>query len=471
MRPALYFLSNRGVSVYNYGQESQKMIACGHENTPFGEPLCTHVRNCRTPWIKSVKWLTGDSLKMEIVCVACADDRENGQPVGVERVCEECYQYLNDEVVDLVGCRGKPGIPTRPEVFNSTLQNSALPKQIGTVVDIAPITQEERSVWLLLTERGGIIRWDAETGDRVHLGSIEVPAEPEHKPFYGHALKRRLHASGDGNFVAVVNDYGRYGRVMDLRSGKVTLALDGGQYHPETVPFSFAFAEVSGRTVAIHRTDWNRLDVSDPSTGELLTDRGSTSFYQGQECPEHYLDYFHGALYVSPCGTRIADDGWVWHPVGIPRVWSLNRWLSDNVWESEDGPSRIDLCARSYYWGQAVTWIDERFIAVGGIGEDDELMIDGVRIFDLTLSTDVHDDPDIGPYRAHELKTFPGPSGVFFSDGMRLFSSDETGLSRWDLGDGARTGQIPNFRPTHHHRLANELVQLTDDAIVRWKIS
>jgi hypothetical protein len=54
---------------------------------------------------------------------------------------------------------------------------------------------------------------------------------------------------------------------------------------------------------------------------------------------------------------------------------------------------------------------------------------------------------------------------------MRLFSSDGTGLSRWDLGEGAHTGQIQDFRPTHHHRGANELIQLINDAIVRWKIS
>jgi hypothetical protein len=323
---------------------------------------------------------------------------------------------------------------------------------------------------LMLTVSGTIIRWDADTGEWDQLGSVDVPAEPDFKPpWYGNVLKRRLHASGDGNFAAVVNDYGRYGQVMDLRSGKVTLTLDGGQYYPETVPFSFAFAEARGRVVAVHRTDWNRLDVSDASTGELLTDRPTRR--QGQERPEHYLDYFHGALYLSPRGTYIADDGWFWHPLGIPRVWSLDCWLSENVWESEDGPTKIKLCARNYYWGHGVSWIDERYIAIEGIGDDDALMIDGVRIFDLTLSSDVHHFPDLDTSRAHEFKAFPGPAGVFFSDGMRLFSSDSTGLSRWDIGDGARTGLILNFWPTRHHRGANELIQLIDDTIVRWEIS
>jgi hypothetical protein len=447
------------------------MPACGHEKAPFGEPLCIHIRSCRTPWIKSVNWLIGDGLKMEIVCVPCADGRESGQPVDVEPVCEECYQRLIDEIVEPVACRGKPGILIRPEIFDSTLKDIALPKQIGTIIDIAPLNREKRSVWLLLTESGAIIRWDADAGEWVRRWSVDVTAEPDHKPWMGYELRRRLHASDDGNFVAVVNDYGRYGQVMDMRSGEITVALKGGEYHQETVPFSFAFAEWKGRAFAIHRTAWNRLDISDPSTGELLTDRSPTVWRRGQERPEHYLDYFHGALYVSPRGAYIADDGWVWSPSGIPRVWSLDRWLSDNIWESEDGPTTINLCQRAYYWGGAITWIDERFIAIGGIGADDELMIDGARIFDLALSTNAPHSPETSPWRAYELKAFPGPAGVFFSDGARLFSSDANGLSRWDLVDGAQTGQIPNFRPTRSHRGANELIQLIDGAVVRWKFS
>jgi hypothetical protein len=62
---------------------------------------------------------------------------------------------------------------------------------------------------------------------------------------------------------------------------------DGGNYYAETVPFSFAFAVVRGREVAIHRTAWNRLDVSDPSTGKLLTARNPTNYQRGEERPVH----------------------------------------------------------------------------------------------------------------------------------------------------------------------------------------
>lgn len=309
-------------------------------------------------------------------------------------------------------------------------------------------------------------------GDWARVARTSVRLEPHHKPWNRRVLKRRLHSSKRGEFAAVVNDYGRYGQVIDLRFGKVTIALDGGEYHPETVPLSFAFAEKpTGGVVAIHRTAWNRLDVSDAITGELLTQRTPTSYRSGEERPEHYLDYFHGALYLNPNGTRILDDGWVWHPVGIPTVWSLDRWISDNVWESEDGPTRKRLCARDYYWNSAVSWLDESRVAIGGIGDDDIEMIAGARIFDVSSPGSPSGRLRADVQGAHEVTAFPGPAGVFFSDGTWLFSSDETGLARWDPKDGSQTGRLEGFHPTHHHRSAGELAQLIDGILVRWSLT
>ena len=47
--------------------------------------------------------------------------------------------------------------------------------------------------------------------------------------------------------------------------------------------------------------------------------------------------YFHGRLAVSPGNTRIAESGWVWGPVGVLASWDLKAWVTDNLWESEDG--------------------------------------------------------------------------------------------------------------------------------------
>jgi hypothetical protein len=38
------------------------------------------------------------------------------------------------------------------------------------------------------------------------------------------------------------------------------------------VPFSVAFALDGERTLVVHRTDWNRLDISDAATGARLTE-------------------------------------------------------------------------------------------------------------------------------------------------------------------------------------------------------
>jgi hypothetical protein len=398
------------------------------------------------------------------------DERQAGQPINTAVVCQECFKYATTDVGDLEGIRGKPEIRIRSEFIHPQLRSTSLPKEAGKIIDVSPLNTQDRSIWMLLADDGAISQFDADTGAWQRLACASLASEPDHKPWCGHVLKRRLHAAPGGDFAAVVNDYGRYGQLIDLGTGRVIQHLDGGAYHTETVPFAFAFAQVNGRLVAIHRTDWNRLDMSDPFTGLLLTARNPTNYRRGEERPVHYLDYFHGALHVSPNGIRIADDGWVWNPVGMPTTWDLEPWVSGNVWEAEDGPTRKPICARDYYWDHALTWLDDHRIAVGGIGDDDREMIDGARVFDISSSGS-------GGLRwrtdwpwPRELTAFPGPAGLFFSDGRALFSSDQSGLSRWDINDGCRTGYVPGFEPTYHHRGAHELVQVVDDALVRWAI-
>jgi hypothetical protein len=350
------------------------------------------------------------------------------------------------------------------------LLRTAIPSEYGKALDIAPLDDEKKSIWLVLASDGGLFRLDADSGESDLLARVEIPSEIATDSFNGHALRPHLHAAPNGQFAAVVNDYGRYGRVIDLRSGEVTMQLDGGKYHCETVPFSFAFACRDGRVVAIHRTDWNRLDISDPSDGRLLTPRGPTSYREGEEQPQHYLDYFHGALYLSPNGSYILDDGWEWHPVGVPVIWSIDRWLSENAWESEDGASRRDLCARDYYWDHGVAWLSDGLVVLSGIGDDDLEMTAGARVFDTTSLGGPSPQSRSGWEFAREVTAFPGPEGQFFSDGRWLYSTTEAGLFRWDPSTGSQTGFVECFQPTHHHRGAGELAQLLDSALLRWSI-
>jgi len=88
--------------------------------------MCVHLRTCREPWIKYVKWYIGAGFDTELLCVPCAERREQDLPAEVASVCEECFEYATTEVCDLVRAGGQPEIRIRPEPFNNTLNESAL---------------------------------------------------------------------------------------------------------------------------------------------------------------------------------------------------------------------------------------------------------------------------------------------------------------------------------------------------------
>ncbi len=344
------------------------------------------------------------------------------------------------------------------------LRTTLLPSRIDQVVDLAPIDRTHD--WLVLDDGGGLTRVNLESGVANRLATTAAPAEPGRDPWAGRELRRHLHVSQGGRFAAVVNDYGRYGEVLDLRTGVATMGLDNQGDCEETVPFSFAFAEHLGRTVAVHRTDWNRLDVSDAATGDLLTDRPSISATHGKAHPPHYLDYFHGALYLGPSGKHLLDDGWVWHPVGIPAVWRLDEWLTANLWESEDGPTRLNVCGRTSYWDRPMTWLDEARVVITGIGDDAGNMRPGVRIFDVGHAVR---DGLWGMQTAIELIRFEGPSGRLFADGNQIYSAGPAGLSIWDPETGALVGTVPGFQPAWFHPRTREFVQLDQRVLRRWR--
>jgi hypothetical protein len=222
------------------------------------------------------------------------------------------------------------------------------------------------------------------------------------------------------------------------------MRLDRGTYHVEHSNFPVAFAQIDGRLLLVHGTDWNRLDVSDPRTGGLLTDRSPTSYRRDEERPEHYLDYFHGGLAASPDGEWIVDNGWVWHPVGIVSSWSLRRWLEGNPWESEDGPSKRGLCTRNYFWDGPLCWIDNRTLAVWGYGNDEENLLPAAVLFDVESG--------------RQVRWFAGPVGSFVFDRYLFSSSRDAGTSVWDVATGERLLHDPTFSQTAYHPGARQFV-------------
>jgi hypothetical protein len=344
-----------------------------------------------------------------------------------------------------------------------------------TQADICDVCTVEADHWhlLVLTTNGDIHGVNVDARTSVLLCSLALPVIEIQgaNPAFG-LPTYRLHASAEGHFAAMVVDQGRYGTVVDLRTGAVTMNLDGGDYHEDTVPFSACFLPFQERQVLVHRTAWNRLDVTDPATGASLSERHIAP-YEGDQRPAHYLGYFHGQLLPNPSGSHVFDDGWVWHPISIPRVWSVTDWLTVNPWESEDGASLVDLMMRDD-WTRPACWINEHQMALWGLAswDDNECQEvgqgEGVRIFDVR-------------------KREPSASAVWpmnvdreevrhlFSDGERLYVATKNRTAVWDIATQTLIVWLPDFSAQRMDRARNTLVGFGLQSIIecslRWPAS
>ncbi|WP_126907685.1 hypothetical protein [Rhizobium chutanense] len=308
---------------------------------------------------------------------------------------------------------------------------------------------------LALDASGGISCVDLQSMAVRLLGTLALPRTSVENSNASLVIPRwRLCASADGAFAAVFFDGGRHGFVIRLDRFETTMQLDGGDYYEETVPFSICFITRNEKTILVHRTEWNRLDASDPQSGRLLTGRDLTP-RENSERPPHYLDYFHGELRSSPSGSRLFDAGWVWHPVGIPRVFDVVAWLTANVWESEDGASVQWLSSRED-WNFPACWIDDDRIALGGTGDwdDDEFETlaapPGVRIVDVRHGTKAPD---------RKLWMNAEPQELF-TDGRLLFAFHGVDTSVWSVASGSCVKMLEGFAATHYHLRRKELLEL-----------
>jgi hypothetical protein len=305
---------------------------------------------------------------------------------------------------------------------------------------IQPIAGVDAQRYIGLTEAGDLFRIDLDEGHSVYAATVSDLniVQPGSGGF-------RL--SADDRFAAVFAPRGRYGAVCDLNADRVTMRLDRGDYHEEHCVYSVAFFVHRGRQLLVHATDWNHLDISDPATGELLTGRTIATYERDQPRPDHYLDYFHCGLAVSPDGGWIADNGWAWHPVGVPRTWSLQRWLEENVWESEDGPTVKELCGRDI-WDGPMCWLDNHRLALWG-GGDDEPLSDTVRVFDVESGL--------------ETMTFTGPPNAALVFDEWLLSLGGAAATVWDVVTGERLFSGEGFNRPVYHPGARTVLSWGDD--------
>ncbi len=410
--------------------------------------VCAHIRDQHADWTYA-KAFSGIGTEYALVCLKCRETSEaieaNLQPVAAELFAEIESEGMWD-------C-GRNAILNRPEVLSRTSNLSfqheehhsavVLP---GVVEDLKPVMASLNGECLVLMEGGDLFRVDPILGDIQSLLNVTRTCPTLTSP-------RSLIVSPEGNITAVVERRGQHGVILDLETGRITMMLDRGNHHPEQTDYPLAFFAADGQLRVIHGTDWNRLDISDPRTGAMMTDRSPTSYQQGEKRPEQDLNYFHGNLEVSPGGERVADNGWVWHPVGVVVAWNLRRWLETNPWESEDGPSKRDICERSYFWNGPLCWINDRELAVWGYGNDVDNLIPAALIF----------DSDSGKLK----RWFAGPQGSFTFDGYLFSYAAESGISVWDVITGERLLQDNTFCPTCYHHGAHGFITIMANGCFR----
>jgi len=413
------------------------LLACGHAAISGDLRACVHLLVEAPP--EHVRLLTGVAVGYDLLCEECADSSEPRS--RLLEVCEGCADRADDDS-SLRGWRGAPEVRHRDQPVDGSWSSRDYPLRMANERCLAAVP----GGWVALTAEGLFEM----TGEGVrHVAPAVLPAEPV-REWAGRVSGPALHAAADGRYAAVVNDYGQHGLVFDIAIGSTVFTLDRGSYHVETTPFPVAFVGTGTSTVLIAATDWNRLDTFDAATGRLLSDR-DTTWAKDEKRPEHYLDYFHGRLTRSPSGRYVLDDGWVWHPVGMPKLIDVQKWLDGDKYAAEHGTT---ITYRDYAWDQPVAWLDDGTVAVQRIGSDDEAMLDGVQLFDVATG--------------RRTGVFAGPAGPMWAYGGHLYVTAPSGLEIWDPA-GTRVGHIPGFRPSAQNQVTGALAELARERLRVWQ--
>ena len=202
----------------------------------------------------------------------------------------------------------------------------------------------------------------------IHLPGIDTKAK----------IKLYVHEP----WVCVTERFGTHAVLVHLENASVR-EMCREDYHANVSSYSVGFLERNGRTLLIHQTEWNRLDIMDAITGECLTAREIDRIekepgHWGEDDEwvspiyeeKNYIDYFHSLLHVSPNGEYFLSNGWIWTPIG-----QIICFRSDDfIKRYEQSNVSIDYSS-TYNWDRPCAFIDDnRFvIAVDDMHKSDQL--------------------------------------------------------------------------------------------------
>ena len=314
------------------------------------------------------------------------------------------------------------------------------------IISYAPLNFKKDTSVICMTDKGKLLEISLSQNQFSEIADISDKIEL--------SLEVCIHISPDESLCAVVNKFGRTGVVIELINGNILMSLLRDDYHYDVTTFPITFFEVEGKQFLIHGTQWNRLDISDPITGELYTKRTLPKF-DIKNRDDRYLDYFHSSLSISPNSRWIIDNGWVWHPAGVLYRWDARKWLSENIWESENGLSKKEITWCDGLWDRPICWISDTQLIVWGFGNDDEITFEpSLSIFDIDTCKEIKRLNGISGFLVFDKYLFSiVPSKILDVCGLRGYEKhfERRGISVWDVVNGHELLHEAEISPNLYH--------------------
>jgi hypothetical protein len=418
-------------------------MSCPHPAAHIGGGVCWHL--WRGEASEFAHRFTGDALDYDLLCESCAAPASGPAAGELVRVCMDCFESVSARGSWLAGSRAvlsRAPVAERATRLSFSHEMVRLPAELGAPLwDLVPLPGGSESVWLAVTRAGALFALDLGRKKVSLLAELAAAGvEPEGE--------LGLCASPDGQLVAVVEEEGSSGVVVDVASGDIEVMLDRGE-PAQNARFPVAFVRLDGRLLLCHATAWNRLELSDPRGGQPLLQRPS------EQAGEHQVAYASSGLHASPDGEWLVDNGFSSEGAGLVSAFRVRRWLESNPFEADDGPSKRYLCQRWHYWDGPIAWLDGGTLAVHGYGPSRAALVPAVLLFDVESG--------------EPLSWFPGPIGALCHEpspvqegagerGLLFSLGDGDGVSVWDPATGERLLHDAGFHPLRYHPGARQFL-------------
>ena len=127
--------------------------------------------------------------------------------------------------------------------------------------------------------------------------------------------------SDNGIYSVIYEKLGTKGLL--LKNGEIIREINRSYYQADAYEFPLAFVKLKSNEYAlIHCPDkYNQIEIDSIESGKRLTAIDN----------REVADCFHSRFRVNKANTSLINAGWVWHPVGILKIYNIEKALIDNV--------------------------------------------------------------------------------------------------------------------------------------------